>query len=68
MLKILQPLEVRHCDTTDVGKQVGNSNDALLLHDLVTTVSGGSIGTLNDNLALKVWCSVLVDDTISSTW
>jgi len=53
MLKILEPLKVGAGNTTTVGKQVGNANNATFLEDFFGGKSSRAIGTFKDSLALN---------------
>merc|ERR1719282_2202120 len=54
MIEILEPLKVGDSDTTSVDVHVRNDQASLLLEDLVSSRSDGSIGSFTDNLGLNL--------------
>merc|ERR1719282_720484 len=54
MIEILEPLKVGDSDTTSIDVHVRNDQASLLLEDLVSSRSDGSIGSLANNLGLNL--------------
>ena len=55
------PFEVGDCDTTAVHEKVGATNDTTGGEDLLTSEGGGTVGTLNNCLALNFGSNSLVN-------
>jgi len=51
VVKVLEPFEVRACNTTSVYKHIWGADNATALEDLFGSVGCGSVGTLEDGLA-----------------
>jgi hypothetical protein len=64
MVQVLEPLEVGTGDATAVGEHVGHDNDTLLLKNGLGAESSGSVGTLNNDLAVEHVSVVLVDSAL----
>ena len=54
VVQVLQPLEVGDCDTTSVEVQIGNDQALLVKEDLVSGGGDWAVGTLGDDLSLKM--------------
>ena len=54
MVQVLQPLKVGDRDTTSVEVQVGNDQAFLIEEDLVSGGGDWAVGTLGDDLSLKM--------------
>ena len=54
MIQVFEPLEVGAGDTTTVDKHVWGGDDSSADEDLLSGVSGGAVGTLEDGLDLDV--------------
>ena len=54
MVQVLQPLEVRSDVGTQVCEQVWDDDDASLLENLIRSVGGGTVGSLDDHIALQI--------------
>merc|ERR1719282_249127 len=54
MIEILEPLKVGNSDTTSIDVHVRNNQASLLLEDLVSSRSDGSIGSFTDDLGLNL--------------
>merc|ERR1719282_400059 len=54
MIEILEPLKVGNSDTTSIDVHVRNNQASLLLEDLVSSWSDGSIGSFTNNFGLNL--------------
>merc|ERR1719282_1343691 len=54
MIEILEPLKVGNSDTTSIDVHVRNDQASLLLEDLVSSRSDGSIGSFTNDLGLNL--------------
>lgn len=61
MLQVLEPLEVADGDTAGVAEYVGQELHSLGQEDFLCSLSGGSVGGLNDQLAVELVGVVYVD-------
>lgn len=68
MLNILEPLEVRHSDTTSVAKHIGQEVYSFANQNLFCLCSGGAIGSFNDQFTLEFVCVVSVDGLFEGSW
>jgi len=61
VIEILQPFEVGAGDTTTVDEHIGGDNDSTLEERVLSGVSGGTVGTFEDGLAVERVNITLVD-------
>lgn len=61
MLNILEPLEIRHSDTTSIAKDIGQEIHSFAYQDLFSLCSRGAIGSFNNQFTLEFICVVSVD-------
>lgn len=54
MVQVLQPLKVRHCDTTSIDVEIWDDQDIPLLKDLVSPDGGGAVGSLSNDPGLDL--------------
>eukprot|EP01137_Pigoraptor_chileana_P004125 Opistho-2@45391 len=62
--EVLEPLKVRHGDTSGVEEEIRNDNNALLHENVVASWGAGSVSSLADDLRLNVVCIAFVDLTL----
>lgn len=64
--EILQPLKVGHGDSSRVQKHVGDDDFAVLVEDVVSSRSDGSVGAFSNQLGLDVARVGVVDLSLKS--
>lgn len=67
MIEILQPFEVRAGNTTTVNKHVGGNDDSTLGELGLGGISGGTVGSFEDSLAVKRVNISVMDGLLSSS-
>lgn len=64
VIQILEPLKIRHGDTTSIEEEVRQDKDTLLLQDLVSLHGCGAVGSFSDDLGVDLVSVLLGDDTL----
>lgn len=54
MVQVLEPLKVRDSYTTSVDVKIGNNQNVAFNKNLVSSRSGGSIGSFGDDLLIVI--------------
>lgn len=68
VVKIFQPFEVAHSHSSSIAEDVGQELNALLEKNFLCLKSGGSIGSLHDELGLESVSVVNVDGLFQGGW
>ena len=68
MIQIFKPFKIADSHATRVAQDIRKELNAFLKHDLLCLESGGAVGRLYDELALKPVGIVDVDGLFEGSW
>lgn len=68
VIKVLEPFEVRAGNTTSVDKHVRSAHNSSALEDLLSCVSSGAVGTLEDSFAHDGFSVTHMKRLLSGSW
>ena len=67
MLDVFEPLEVRNSNTTTIAKHIRKETDTSPQEDILGPSGGGSIGSLDNKLAVEFLSIVSIDCLLKSS-